>query len=142
VKNKLIRGRILTAAAVVLVWIPILAPFLFSAVGSLRRGHFLFDFLAPAELFPVFLLGGLLIVGIAFRGRSPRRVIIAAGVAAAVVFLVLSQVAAVLTGLASGTTEPGGWPWVLVLALLGASFVAMLVIGISGIRLLQDLFRR
>ncbi len=130
-KNAL--NKFLVASGMVLVWLPILAPFLFSAIGSLQSGRFRFDFLAPAELFPYFLIGGGLLVWAAIRRRSQIK-LIAVGLAAAIGFLVLSQVAAVLTGLATGAIEPGGWPWVLVVALLGASYLGMVITGIVGIR--------
>lgn len=47
---------------------------------------------------------------------------------------------AVLTGLASGETEPAGLPWALVVALLAAYILLLIVLTIAGIRLSRDLF--
>jgi hypothetical protein len=46
------------------------------------------------------------------------------------------QALAVVTGLASGETEPGGWQWVLVLASLAIYSLALVAVGLGGILLL------
>ena len=46
-----------------------------------------------------------------------------------------------VTGLASGETEPGGWQWVLVLASLAIYSLALAAVGVGGILLLRDLFK-
>jgi hypothetical protein len=50
-------------------------------------------------------------------------------------------VLAVVTGLASGETEPAGWPWALVLASLAGYALALVAMGVGGALLLRDLFR-
>lgn len=50
----------LAFVATVLVWFPLLAPFLFWLAALAGGGRFFFDFLTPAELFPLILLGALL----------------------------------------------------------------------------------
>ncbi|MBN1811399.1 MAG: hypothetical protein JXA14_06160 [Anaerolineae bacterium] len=76
---------------------------------------FRFDYLLPAEFFLAALVGGGLLVWAALRARSRRR-LIGWGLGIAVGLLVGGQALAVVTGLASGETEPTGWWWVLVLA--------------------------
>ena len=49
--------------------------------------------------------------------------------------------ACLVTGLASGRTEPTGWPWALVLASLALYVLALVVLGIGGVLLLRDLFK-
>jgi len=61
---------------------------------------------------------------------------------AAVVLLVGSQVAAVLTGLASGKTEPAGWQWMLTLAGIVGYELCEVLLGVTGILLIRDLFRK
>ena len=109
----------LAVAGTVLVWIPIVAPVLFSAAFLIQAGKFRFDYLMPAELFPAALAGGCLLLWAALRARS-RRGLIGGSLASAVVLPVAGQALASVTGLASGRTEPTGWPWALVLALLAA----------------------
>ncbi len=97
--------KILAIAGTILVWIPILAPVLFSGIVLLRSGRFRFDYLMPAELFPFALVGGGLLIWAALRARA-RWGLIGWGLGIAVVMLVGGQALAVVTGLASGETEP------------------------------------
>lgn len=130
----------LAIAGTVLVWIPVLAPVLFSAARLIQGRIFLFDYLMPAELFPIALMGGGLLLWGALRARKQRK-LIGWGLAIAVGLLVGSQVLAVVTGLASGETEPTGWRWALVLGSIIAYALALVGIGVGGILLLRDLFK-
>jgi hypothetical protein len=132
--------RILAVVGTVLVWLPILAPVLFGAFRFVAGRRFLVDYLMPAELFPVVLVGALLLVWAAARARS-YRALIGWGFAAAVVLLFGGQGLAVVTGLASGETEPVGLPWALVLASIVLYSMAVIAMGVGGILLLRDLFR-
>ena len=132
--------KFLATAGTVLVWLPVLAPFFFAVVVSIRAhlpllGHF--DYLMPAELFPVALVGGGLLLWAAFRARA-RRGLIGGSLGSAVVLLAGSQALAVVTGLADGRTEPTGWQWALVLALLALFVLALVMLGIGGVLLLRD----
>jgi len=132
--------KILAIAGTALVWFPILAPVLLSAAVIIQERLFRFDYLMPAELFPVALVGGGLLIWAALRARS-RRGLIGWGLGIAVSLLVGGQALAVVTGLASGETEPGGWWWALVLALIVVYSLALVVIGVGGVLLLRDLFK-
>jgi hypothetical protein len=122
----------------VLVWLPILAPIALAGVMLIRVRRFLFDYLMPAELFPVALIGGILLVWASWRARS-RRALIGWSLGLTVALLVGGQELAVVTGLASGTIEPNS-PWlVVVLATLAAFGLALIAVGIGGILLLHDL---
>jgi len=139
-KKKGILTKILAIVGTALVWLPILAPVLFSLIVIIEERMFRFDYLMPAELFPIALLGGVLLVWAALRARS-RRKLIGGGLGVAVALLVGGQALAVLTGLASGETEAVGWPWALVLASLIVYSLALVVMGVGGVLLLGDLFR-
>jgi hypothetical protein len=139
-EKKNIFTKTLAIAGTVLVWIPILAPVLFSATFLIQARMFRLDYLMPAELFPVALTGGCLLLWAALRARS-RRGIIGGSLASAVVLPVVGQALAVVTGLASGQTEPTGWPWALVLASLALYVLALVVLGTGGVLLLRDLFK-
>jgi len=132
--------KVLAIAGTILIWIPLLAPVLFSGIVLLRSGRFRFDYLMPAELFPFALVGGGLLIWAALRARA-RWGLIGWGLGIAVVMLVGGQALAVVTGLASGETEIGGWQWALVLTSLGVFTLALIVAGVGGIGLLRDLFR-
>jgi len=130
-KKKDLPTKILAVAGTVLAWLPILAPVLLSALVIIQERIFLFDYLMPAELFPLALLGGGLLVWAALRARS-RLAPIAWGLALSVGLLVGSQLLAVVTGLASGETEPAGFWWILVLAMIAAYSLALILVGVGG----------
>jgi hypothetical protein len=133
--------KVLAIVGTVLVWIPILAPVFFSVISLLGDGIFRFDYLMPAELFLVALIGGGLLLWAALRTRS-RRGLIGWALGIAVVLLVGGQALAVVTGLASGETEPTGWRMVLVLGSLGIYVLALVVLGVGGALLARDLFKQ
>jgi hypothetical protein len=132
--------KILAIVGTVLVWFPILAPLLLSAALIIQERLFRFDYLMPAELFPSALLGGGLLAWAALRACAHRG-LIGGGLGIAVSLLVTGQVLAVVTGLASGATEPLGWRWVLVLTSLVVYTLALVAIGVGGVLLLRDLFK-
>jgi hypothetical protein len=132
--------KMLVIAGTVLVWIPILAPVLFSALVLVTRLVFRFDYLMPAELFPAALLGGLLLLWAAIRVRSRGR-LIGGGLAIAIAALAGGQAVAVVTGVASGRTEPGGGWGALILASLAVYCLALLITAAGGVLLLRDVFQ-
>ena len=133
--------KILAIAGTVLVWLPILAPFIFS-IGVFIRGRvFHFDYLMPAELFPAVLLGGGLMLWAAFRARAQKK-LIGWGLGVAILLLVAGQALAMVSGLALGTTEPTGLWWGVVLGSIALYTLAVIVIGVGGVLLLRELFRR
>ncbi len=139
--NRNVLTRILAIAGTLLVWLAILAPLFFSALHFMRARQFAFDYLMLAELFPVVLVGGALLLWAAARARS-LRALIGGALGAAVVLLVGGQAIAVATGLASGETEPVGLPWALVFGSLLLYDAAVICIGIGGALLLRELFDR
>jgi hypothetical protein len=106
----------------------------------IAEGQFRFDFLMPAELFWMALVGGGLLFWAARRIRSRQKLIVWSLVIAAA-GLAGSQGLAVITGLASGERETSGWPFILVLTLLAIYTLALVVQGIGGVFLLRDLFK-
>lgn len=132
--------RIPALLGTVLVWFPLVFTIVISAISFISERVFLLDYLMPAELFPVAFIGGALLMWAALRARS-RRTLIVCGFVGAIALLVGSQALAVATGMASGETEPVGWPWLLVNASLAGYVLALFVLGIAGLLLLRDLFR-
>jgi hypothetical protein len=132
--------KVLAVVGTVLVWFPVLATVVISVVGFIGDRVFRFDYLMPAELFPVMLVGGGLLMWAALRAHSRRR-LIGWGLGVAVGLLVSGQVLAVATGLAAGETEPVGWLWALVVASIVVYSLALLEIGTAGVLLVCDLFR-
>lgn len=132
--------RSLAVIGTVLVWLPILAPFVFGLVSLALDGIYRLDYLMPAEFFPVTLVGGGLLVWAAWRAAAHVR-LIGWGLAAAVILLIGTQMLAVLTGLASGAVTPGGWQWLVVMVTLALFVTAVAAAGVGGARLVRDLFR-
>ena len=100
--------KTLAIAGTFLAWLPMLALVIITGAMLIRRGEFHFDYLIPAELFPVFLGGGLLLLWASIRAKR-YRIWIGVGLGAAVLLLVAGQGIAIATGLASGAIRPGGW---------------------------------
>lgn len=130
--------KILAIAGSILVWLPMLAPLVFAVIRFIQARRFLFDYLMPAEIFPVVLVGSGLLVWAAIRARS-RRGLIGWGLAAAVGLLICSMALAEVTGLASGETEEGGWQWALVLVLFAGFWLGLVGMGVGGVLLVRDL---
>jgi hypothetical protein len=133
--------RVLAIAGTVLAWLPLAAPLVFALVSLASDGRFRFDYLMPAEVFPVALVGGALLLAAAILAHSRVRWIVAS-LAAAVILLVGSQAIAWFTGLATGRIEAAGWPWAIVLAALIGYELAVAALGVGGVLLIRSLFRR
>jgi hypothetical protein len=139
--NKGVFTKILAGVGTALVWVPLLAPVLFAMAAYAGRGRFLFDYLMPAELFPVALAGGGLLLWTAFRARA-QRALLGSGLGAALILLVGGQALAVVTGLATGETQPGGWQWTLVLVTLALYTLALATLGVGGALLVRQVFQQ
>jgi hypothetical protein len=133
--------KMFAIAGTVLIWLPLLAP-LPLALGAFFSGRgFLLDYLLPAEVFPVALAGGVLLLLVALRLRSHRG-LVGGGLVVAVGMWFGFQFIAQATGLASGAHEPTGWRQALVLAGLAVYILALVALGVGGILLLRELFGR
>ena len=137
--DKGVLTKILAVAGTVLVWLPILFTVLTGIIGTIASRVLRFDYLMPAELFPVALVGGALLLWAAYRARSQTRPI-GWGLVAALVFLFGGQAIAVVTGLASGAREAAGWPFILALGSIVLYTLAVIEIGIAGVSLVRNLY--
>ena len=139
-ENKGVFTKILATVGTVLVWFPILAPILLTTIRFIQSQRFRFDYLMPAEL-GLFAFGGAIILLVAaIRARSHVK-LIGWGLGIAFVMVVGGQALAVVTGLADGSTEIGGWQWMLVLGSLVVYALAVVGIGVGGVLLLRDVFK-
>lgn len=130
--------RVLALVGTVLVWMPILFTVATSVIGTISDRVLRFDYLMPAELFPIALPGAILLLWAALRAHSQQK-LIGWGLAAALGFLIGGQVLAVASGLASGAVEPTGWAWAVVVASIALYSLALIEIGIAGILLVRKL---
>ena len=137
-KGALTKG--LAIAGTMLVWLPILAPIVFSLIRFIQRRIFRFDYLMPAELGLFAFGGGILLLVAAIRTHAHMK-LIGWGLVIAFVMVVGGQALAVVTGLADGSTAIGGWQWMLVLSSLVLYTLAIIGIGTGGMLLLRDLFK-
>jgi hypothetical protein len=126
-------SKILAILGMMLVWIPILAPVVLGFGSLAKDGIFRFDFLMPAELGMFIFIGGILLLLAAIRRRA-RRAIIAWGLGIAIVSM------AVLT--AFGDAAPGTLRMAIAVGLLIAYSLAVVGLGIGGVLLCRDLFRK
>ena len=132
---------LLAIAGTVLLWLPLLAPVVFGLFSLFATGTFRFDYLMPAELFPVALIGGGLLLWASIRVRS-RVATLAWTLSIAFLALAGGQLWAVVSGLASGDIPAQGWPWMLALASLALYTLGILVAAGIGVLLVVDLLRR
>jgi hypothetical protein len=133
--------KFLAGAGTLLAWLPIVAPLVLAVGAYVTRGRFLLDYLMPAELFPIALIGGGALLWAALRAQE-YGAWIGRSLAVAIGLLFASQGLAEVTGLASGETAIGGWQWLLVLAMLAGYVLALAATGVGGILLLRDQLRR
>ncbi len=139
-KNSLLT-KILAVTGTMLVWLPVLAPIIFTLIRISRGGPLMIDWLMPAELFPAVLLGGGLILWAALRAHLQVK-LTAWSLGLAIGMLVGGQCLAVVSGLASGETEADGLWWGLVLTSLLIYTLAVISIGIGGILLIKNLYSK
>ncbi|TDB39612.1 MAG: hypothetical protein D9V44_01170 [Actinobacteria bacterium] len=133
--------KALALAGTLVVLVPIAAPVLLSAVSLVQGEGFRFDWLMPAELGIVALVGGVLVVIASLRAHDRRLLIgITAGIAVAAP--VAGAIVATLTGLANGEIEPGGWESAVVVVFFALFAAALLALGVEGGIMSRDLFRR
>jgi hypothetical protein len=123
----------------IMVWIPILAPIIFSILFLLRTSMFRFDYLMPAELFPIALLGGGILLGVSIWKKT-RIKSIAYCYIASILSLFLGQIFAVITGLAAGAIAPNNWQMVLVITSITCYVLLQILLGIEGILLTRDYY--
>lgn len=132
--------KILAVVGSVLVWFPILAPLVLGAMSFLAERRFRLDYLMPAELFLFALTGSGLLLWGALRAHAHLKRILW-GLVISILMLFGGQWLAVITGLASGETEPTGWRWGLVLASLAIYVLGLMIMGSGGVLLMRDLFK-
>jgi len=126
-------SKILDIVGTVLVWIPVLAPVVFGFVSLGIDGIYRFDYLMPAELGILAFVGGVSLLWAAIRSKS-RQGIIAWGLG------IMAGSIAIL--MAVGDVEPGSLEWAIAIGLLIAYSLAIVVMGIGGVLLWRDLFKK
>ncbi|HRX57238.1 MAG TPA: hypothetical protein P5075_00550 [Eubacteriales bacterium] len=140
-KKKLLFAKISAIAGSVLLWAPILFMVVLAVIGSIQSGKLLFDYLMLAELFLAVIIGAALLIVCGFLSHLYTRWLLWA-TAAAVLALAASQIYAVASGLAHGTTSPDGFAFALVIALIVIYNLLVLGIAVIGILQIKALFQK
>jgi|GEM_PF-826664 len=130
----------LAVIGAVLVWLPILAPLLATAL-RIGGGSSQVYWYVPAALFPSALVGGWLLVWAASRAHS-RQGLIGWGLAVAVSAWVAAIAIAVATGMAADAAAVTESVMALVVGLMVAYALALVEIGMAGIILMRDVLKR
>jgi hypothetical protein len=132
--------KTLAISGTVVITIPVLTPIIFSIIRFISISKLQIDYLMPAELGLAVLVGSGLLLWAAIRSKSYLKWI-AWCTGIAIVLVVGSQAMAVVTGLASGATEPTGWRYLAVLGgIIGYDFTVIAIV-VGGILLCRHLFR-
>lgn len=139
--QKNILTKALAIGGTVLVWLPIVAPILLSAILLIVERRFRLDYLMPMELFVFVLAGSGLLLWATLRAHA-RLKLVAGGIGLAIFMFFGVQAFAVFTGMASGETEPVSWMWGIVIASLVLYMLGITLVGTGGALLLRDLFKR
>ncbi|MAT45626.1 MAG: hypothetical protein CL609_25120 [Anaerolineaceae bacterium] len=126
-------SKVLAITGTVLVWIPIIAPFLLGFVSFMMDGIYRFDYLMPVEIGILAAVGGVLLLWGTIRTKSHRK-IIAWGLGI--------MVGAIIILFAVGDVEPGSLRWVFAIGLLITYSLAIIGIGLGGILLWKDLVKK
>lgn len=126
-------SKILAIVGTVLVWFPILAPVVLGFISLVADGIYRLDYLMPAELGILVFVGGALLLWGAIRTRLRRGIIAwGFGLAAGSIAILISF----------GDVEPGSLEWAIAVGLLITYTLAIVVMGVGGILLWRDLFKK
>jgi len=126
-------SKILAVVGTVLVWFPVLAPLVLGFMSLGMDGVYRLDYLMPAELgILVFIGGALLLWGATCTGLRRGIITWGFGLAAGSIAILM----------AFGDVVPGGLEWAIIVGLLITYTLAILIMGIGGILLWRDLFKK
>lgn len=135
--NKLTKG--LAIAGTILILLPVVLPLVFGLMHLAGSGEFLFDWLMPAELLPVVLLGAALLIWAALRAKVCRRwIILSIGIG--LLMLVIGLTYAQTSGLAQSPEGTMPRQESVVTALVLLFDLGVLLTGVGGVLLLKKLF--
>lgn len=132
--------KVLAVFGAVLVSLPILATLLTGVEGSVAAGALRIDWLMPGELGVFALVGAAMLLTASLLSRR-RRTLVVVGILVMVGAAIAGAVFAQLSGLATGATEPVGWPVVALIGLVAVYTAGIVELAVSGVLLSMDLLR-
>ena len=127
-------GAAITCGAVLFV-------LLTAAVGTFMAKHLLLDYLMLAEIFPIVVLGILLLFVASLLTKRLVRPFAYLS-AAAVITLAGALLIASQTGLSSGAIPATGWQFALVVGLISLYDLLVVAIGVVGVVFAARLFHK
>jgi len=129
----------LAVVGTIFIFIPIAAPLFFGFLHFLRSNKFMVDYLMPAELFPVIVVGIALLLWAAIRRRACIR-----WLTWSIILMVITLVGGMLiarwSGLAADEIEPIGFWWSVVMGAIILYIFTVICIGFAGCHLIKILF--
>ncbi len=133
--------RIFAILGTLAVWAPTALMLITSIFGSISSGSFLMDFLLPAELFLIELIGILLLVFSSWKEGHYFKPI--TGFSLGAIFCMATIVIfAEATGLDSGPADPALWKQIFVYAFTGLMSVSFVLAGVFGLKFALVLFKK
>ncbi len=131
--------KIFGIGGTVAVWAPTVIMLITSLIGSLSAGAFHMDFLLPAELFLIELVGMLLLVFASWKeGRLFAPILgLSIGAIACMATIVIFAEA---TGMANGTVNPLPWMLVVIYTFTGLMSLGFIGVGLLGLKFTLHLF--
>lgn len=133
-------ARSLAVVGTTLVTLPLLAPLALGLSFAGRFGGVRIDYLMPFEVYPVTVVGTVLLVAGSLRLHARRRAI-GVTIAAMLGTLVLMGVSAQVTGIANSPEQLDTWRYVLTAGFGAASLAAQVVLASLGGLMLRDAYR-
>lgn len=137
-KNNLFT-KLLAVAGVILTGIPVVAPIIFAIISFASGNGFRLDYLMPAELFIMVLIGAALLIWASIRAKKLIKPI-AWTLGISVVLLIACQVIAQISGLADGRIEASGPYFVIVMAMLVLFDLGVIGLVVLGGMLISRVF--
>ena len=135
-KHKII--NIIFILGCILVWLPFILPLIFAFISLAQSGRFLFDFLIPMEIFPVVIIGALLIVATHLIRKLPVKIVVGSFIGI-ILSLLFAMIYAELSGVASGKTDIVSFPGFLILLSLIIYYLSSIIVGVRGLSYLKKL---
>jgi len=129
-KNNLLT-KLLALAGVILAGIPVAAPLIFAIISLANGNGFRLDYMMPAELFIMVLIGAALLIWASIRAKQLIKPI-AWTLGISVFFLVACQLLAQVSGLADGRIESSGPYFITVVSMLilfDLGVIGLIVLG-------------
>lgn len=138
--NKTFWLRVMTVAGVMIVWSPLVLMLLTGIPRLFRSGMLQFDYLLPAELFPLLLIGGLLLLAVSLSQKLERR-LVGLGMLIPVASLLLLILFANVSGMDKSPTSPTGFQMAMIAFFMIAYTAGVGLLGVGGLRLHKQISR-